>query len=288
MANDTLKKIVHSLRKNKRGLLGCLVILFILFVTIFAPLISSHNPTEQNLKFKLVSPSLNLQSSHWFGTDHMGRDIASRIFYGTRITMGIGIFAVLIASIIGITIGLIGGYYKGIIDIVFMRIADIQLSFPFILLIISIVAVLGPNTKNVMLVLGISGWVSFARIVRSEVLSLREREFITAARALGCRDFKIIFFHLFPNVGATCIVVGTFEIGKMILMESGLSFLGLGVQPPSISWGSMLADARPYIFTSWWPATFPGLALLVTIMGINLTGDWLRDFLLGGSTGEGR
>jgi peptide/nickel transport system permease protein len=191
----------------------------------------------------------------------------------------VSISAVLIGAILGITVGLVSGYFRGKIDTIFMRMADIQLAFPFILLIIAVVAVLGPSMKNIVVVLGITGWVVYARIVRSEVLSLREREFIIAAKALGCNDVKIIVLHLFPNVGASCIVIATLEIARMILMESALSFLGLGVQPPTPSWGGMLADGRVYLFTSWWLPTFPGMVLMLTILGVNLVGDWLRDFL---------
>jgi len=187
---------------------------------------------------------------------------------------------VLVGAILGISVGLISGYFRGVIDTIIMRLADIQLAFPFILLIIAVVAVLGPSLINIVAVLGITGWVVYARIVRSEVLSLREREFITAAKAIGSANFKIIATHLLPNVGASCIVIATLEIARMILMESALSFLGLGVQPPTPSWGGMLADGRVYLYTSWWLPTFPGLVLMVTILGVNLVGDWLRDFLV--------
>jgi peptide/nickel transport system permease protein len=275
------QKIFHSLRQNKRALVGCLIVLSVILMALAAPLLSPMNPLTQELRLRMKPPGWHDGNrTYWLGTDHLGRDIASRIIYGSRISLIISLFAVLIAATLGIAIGLVTGYYRGTVDMIFMRLADIQLAFPFILLIIAVIAVLGPNMKNIIVVLGITGWVVYARIVRSEVLSLREREFVTAAKALGCSNFKILFTHLLPNVGASCIVIATLEIARMILIESGLSFLGLGIQPPTPSWGGMLADGRVYLFTSWWLATFPGLALMLTVLGVNLTGDWLRDFLV--------
>jgi peptide/nickel transport system permease protein len=275
------KKVFHSLWKNKRALIGCFILLSVVMGAIGAAFISPYDPLKQDLTLRLKPPGWRQGNNiYWLGTDYLGRDVASRIIYGTRITLLVSIFALFIGAILGITVGLVSGYFGGKIDTMFMRLADIQLSFPFILLVIAIIAVLGPSTTNLILVLGITGWVIYARIVRSEVLSLREREFITAAKALGCSDFKIIFSHLLPNVGATCIVIATLEIARIILFESGLSFLGLGVQPPTPTWGSMLAEGRAYLFTSWWLATFPGIALMLTVLGINVVGDWLRDFFV--------
>ena len=280
MSVSTFEKISYSLWGNKRALIGCLIVLSVVIVAGFAPFISPADPLMQDLSIRLKPPGWqDGEKIYWLGTDHLGRDIASRIIYGSRISLIVSISAVLIGAILGITVGLVSGYFRGKIDTIFMRMADIQLAFPFILLIIAVVAVLGPSMKNIVVVLGITGWVVYARIVRSEVLSLREREFIIAAKALGCNDVKIIVLHLFPNVGASCIVIATLEIARMILMESALSFLGLGVQPPTPSWGGMLADGRVYLFTSWWLPTFPGMVLMLTILGVNLVGDWLRDFL---------
>lgn len=279
MAISTSEKVFRSLRENKRGFIGCFIILSVVVVAITAPFISPFDPLKQNLELRLKPPGWQeVSGTHWLGTDHLGRDIASRIIYGSRISLIISLSAVFIATILGITIGLITGYFRGRIDNIFMRLADIQLAFPFILLIIAVVAVLGPNMRNIILVLGITGWVVYARIVRSEALSLREREFITAAKALGCSNFRIIFSHFLPNVAPSCIVIATLEIARMILVESGLSFLGLGIQPPTPCWGGALADGRIYLFTSWWLAAFPGMALMLTILGVNLTGDWIRDF----------
>jgi len=279
MAVSTSKKVIHSLKKSKRGFIGCLIVVAVLLVALTAPWISPFDPLKQDLKLRLKAPGFqSADGIHWLGTDHLGRDIASRIIYGSRVSLIISLFAVSIAATLGIIIGLITGYFRGRVESIFMRLADIQLAFPFILLIIAIISVLGPSMRNIIVALGITGWVVYARIVRSEVLSLREREFITAARALGCSNFKIVFLHLLPNVAASCIVIATLEIARMIMVESGLSFLGLGIQPPTPCWGGALADGRTYLFTSWWLATFPGIALMLTILGVNMMGDWLRDF----------
>jgi peptide/nickel transport system permease protein len=279
MAVSTTKKALHSLRESKRGFIGCVIVLAVLFVAAAAPWISPFDPLKQDLKLRLKAPGFQSANGiHWFGTDHLGRDIASRTIYGSRVSLKISLIAVSIAATLGIIIGLVTGYFRGRIDSLFMSLADIQLAFPFILLIIAVVSVLGPSLKNIIIVLGITGWVVFARIVRSEVLSLREREFISASKALGTSHFTIMFLHLLPNVAASCIVIATLEIARMIMVEAGLSFLGLGIPPPTPCWGGALADGRTYLFTSWWLATFPGIALMLTILGVNMMGDWLREF----------
>lgn len=283
MPVSIVKKVSHSLWENKRGLLGWFIIVSVVIMASFSPMVAPHDPLEQDVKLRLKPPGWREgDHAYWLGTDQLGRDIASRIIYGARISLFVSITALFVGAVFGITIGLVSGYYRGKLDILFMRLADIQLALPFILLIIAIVGVLGPSIQNIIVVLGVTSWVVYARIVRSEVLSLREMEFITSAKALGSSDFKIIFTHLFPNVGSSCIVLATLEIARMILMESALSFLGLGVQPPTPSWGGMLADGRSYLLTAWWLATFPGLVLMFTILGVNLVGDWLRDFLASG------
>ena len=281
MAVSTFKKISHSLWASKRGFIGCILVAIVITLASTASYISPFDPLAQDLKIRLKPPGWKNENNetHWLGTDHLGRDIASRIIHGARISLVIGISSLLIGSILGTTIGLLSGFLRGKIDVIFMRVADIQLAFPFILLLIAIVTILGPSLRNIIVVMGITSWVFYARIVRSEVLSLREKEFITAARALGCSNFKIIFLHLLPNVGASTIVIATLELARIILAEAGLSFLGLGIQPPTPAWGAMLADGRVYIFTAWWLATFPGMALMLTILGVNMMGDWLRDFI---------
>ncbi len=279
MAVSRAKKAWHSLRESKRGFIGCILVAAVILVAVAAPWIAPFDPLKQDLTLRLKAPGFqSARGTHWFGTDHLGRDIASRTIYGSRVSLQISLVAVSISAVLGVMIGLLTGYFRGRIDSLFMGLADIQLAFPFILLIIAVVSVLGPSLKNIVIVLGITGWVVFARIVRSEVLSLREREFIAASKALGTTHLKIVFLHLLPNVAASCIVIATLEIARIIMVEAGLSFLGLGIPPPTPCWGGALADGRTYLFTSWWLATFPGLALMLTILGVNLMGDWLREF----------
>lgn len=272
----TLKdRMFVELKKSKTAQFGLVIIVLFIFMAIFAPLISPHNPLDQDISQRLRPPS----KTHPFGTDQLGRDVLSRVIYGSRISLIVGFSAVFISGIIGIALGMISGFYGGKIDAVIMRLVDIQLSLPFILLAIAIMAVLGPGLKNIILVLGITGWVIYARIVRGETLKTKNIDFVKAAVALGNSDIKILYTHILPNVLASAIVVATLEMARMIIMEAALSFLGLGIQPPIPSWGSMVADGRDYITNAWWLITFPGLAIMITVLGINLFGDWLRDSL---------
>jgi peptide/nickel transport system permease protein len=214
------------------------------------------------------------------GTDTLGRDILSRVIYGARISLAVGFTAVAIAGMLGITIGLTSGYYRGRVDDVTMRLAEIQLAVPFILFAIAILAVLGPGLKNLILVLGITGWVTYARVVRGQVLSFREKEFVEAARCVGAGDLRIMFRHILPNTFASVIVIGSFAVAATILAEAALSFLGLGVPPSTPTWGGMVADGREQILTNrWWMYLFPGVAIMLTVLAINAVGDWLRDYL---------
>ncbi len=275
------RKVLRKLRENKGAMFGLVMVLAVIISAIFAPLLSPHDPILQDVEKRLIPPVWETggDPSFLLGTDHLGRDIVSRLIYGARISIVVSISAVVFSAILGTLVGLLSGFYGGNVDNIFMRIADVQLAFPFILLAIAIIAVLGPNLQNIIIVMGITGWVIYARVVRAEVLSLREKEFIMSVRALGGSNGRIIFKHLFPNVIPPIIVIITLEMARMIIMEAALSFLGLGIQPPTPSWGGMLADGRVYLATSWWLATFPGLVIMLVVLGINLLGNWLRDIL---------
>ena len=275
------QKVLRKLLENKGAVFGLIMVLGVIFSAILAPLISPHDPILQDVEKRLYPPlgQAGADPNYLLGTDQLGRDIVSRLIYGARISIVVSVSAVVFSAFLGTIIGLFSGFYGGKIDSVFMRLADVQLAFPFILLAIAIIAVLGPNLQNIIIVMGITGWVIYARVVRAEVLSLREKEYVMAVRALGGSNGRIIFNHLLPNVVPPIIVIITLEMARMIIMEAALSFLGLGIQPPTPTWGGMLADGRVYLVTSWWLATFPGLVIMLVVLGINLLGNWLRDIL---------
>ncbi|HVQ74214.1 MAG TPA: ABC transporter permease [Candidatus Binatia bacterium] len=273
--------LVARLARRRTALFGFLVVAAVVLIALLAPLISPFDPLEQDIGQRLRPPGWQDGQGrvHPLGTDHLGRDIAARIIFGSRIALLVGMSAVLISGVLGMLIGLLAGYFGGRVDDLLMRIADVQLAFPFILLAIAVIGVLGPSLRNIIIVIGVSSWVVYARVVRSEVLSIREREYVQAAIALGSRDGRILRRHVLPNTFTPWLVVATLDMARVIVIESALSFLGLGVQPPTPTWGGMLADGRVYLSTAWWLATFPGLAILVTVLGINLLGDGLRDTL---------
>ena len=275
------RKVLRKLLENKGAVFGLIMVLGVIFSAVLAPLISPHDPILQDVEKRLIPPmgQEGADPNYILGTDHLGRDIVSRLIYGARISIVVSVSAVALSAALGTLIGLFSGFYGGKVDNIFMRIADVQLAFPFILLAIAIIAVLGPDLQNIIITMAITGWVIYARVVRAEVLSLREKEFITSVRALGGSNGRIIFKHLFPNVVPPIIVIVTLEMARMIIMEAALSFLGLGIQPPTPTWGGMLADGRVYLVTSWWLATFPGLVIMLVVLGINLLGNWLRDML---------
>jgi peptide/nickel transport system permease protein len=273
---------LRRLTARRTALFGLAVVVLVVVTAVAAPLVSPFDPIEQDLgDLRLKEPGFRDAAGrvHPLGTDHLGRDLLARVIYGARPALLVGFAAVAISGLIGMAAGLVSGYFGGRTDDVLMRLADIQLAFPFILLAIAVIGVLGPSLKTIIIVIGVSSWVVYARIVRGAVLTLREREFVQAARALGSGDGRVLLRHILPNALTPWLVVATLDMARVIVIESALSFLGLGVQPPTPTWGGMLADGRVYISTAWWLATFPGLAILVTVLGINLFGDGLRDTL---------
>jgi len=272
--HDTWGRRFHRLRRDAGASFGAVVLLGLVIMALASPLLAPTDPNAQDTARRLLPPGT---PGHLFGTDALGRDILSRLVYGSRVSLTVGFLAVGISALIGVTIGVLSGFYRRSVDAVLSWLANVQLSFPFILLAIAIVAVLGAGLRNVIIVLGITGWVVYARIARGDVLAAREQDFVTAARSLGASDARLMLRHILPNILPPLIVVATFEVARMIISEAALSFLGLGVEPRVVSWGSMLADGRQYLDVAWWLATLPGLAIMVTVLGINLLGDWLRD-----------
>jgi len=259
---------------------SALVLATVVFVAIAAPLIAPYDPYEQHLEARLGSPMWAGGSfAHPFGTDQLGRDVLSRLMYGARVSIAIGVMAVLVSGVLGVAAGVTAGFYGGIVDELLMRLADLRLALPFVLLVISVIAVFGPSLTNLIVILGLTGWVPYAKIVRAEALSMREREFIVAARAVGARNTRLMFKHILPNTVAAAIVIGSLELANIIVVEASLSFLGLGVQAPTPSWGNMLGEARDYLMSNFWLATLPGIAISITAISVNLIGDWLRDVL---------
>jgi len=285
----------RMLRHARLGLAGVVILLLIALAAVTAPLIAPHDPYQGNLAVSRQCPAFtacpNLGGSfarntatqgsleYPLGTDPNGRDVLSRIIYAAQISLIVGITAVVIGGTVGVVAGLVSGYYGGALDSIIMRIADVQLAFPFILLAIMVVSVLGGGVVNVIIVLGIGSWVPYARIVRGQVLSARSQEYVLSAQAIGARDTVILFRHILPNVLTPAIIIATFGVAAAIIGEATLSFLGVGIQAPTPTWGNMLADGRSYVASAWWLATFPGLAIMLTVLSINVIGDWLRDYL---------
>ena len=281
-----LSPILHSLLQNKVAALGALIVLGMIFVAIFAPLVAPHQlegevSVGEQLRRRLKPPAWVEGGTPEFllGTDSLGRDILTRIIYGSRVSLTVGFTAVTLSGTIGVILGLISGYSGGLAGDFIMRIADIWLAFPFLILAILFLSVLGPGLDKLIAVLALGGWVGYARVTRGQVLAVREKEYIEAARALGVPGVRILFRHIMPNTLAPIIVISSFAVATTMLAEAALSFLGLGVKPAIPTWGSMLADGRDYLRDAWWLATFPGIAIMITVLGINLFGDWLRDYL---------
>jgi len=276
--NGTITITASSLRyfsKNRLAAAGGALVAVVFILSVFAPFLSPHDPSAIDVKNILIGPSL----SHPLGTDDLGRDVLSRMIWGSRVSLKVGFSAVGIATLIGILLGSIAGYYGGMLDSLIMRAVDIMLTLPTIFLILAVIAILEPSIWNIMVVIGLTSWMEPARLIRAEFLSLKEREFVVAARAIGASDGRIIFRHVLPNGLSPILVSATMGIGGAILIESGLSFLGLGVQPPTPSWGSLLASGKDNIEIAWWLSAFPGLAILLTVLGYNLLGEGIRDAL---------
>jgi len=245
--------------------------------TIAAPLIAPHDPLAQEIAFRLQAPSLSGDGHHVFGTDHLGRDLLSRVLYGGRISLTISGLSVVLAGFIGLVVGVVAGFYRGVTDSVVMRLVEIQLAFPLVLLVLAIVVSLGTTAANTVIVFALTSWPIYATIIRGEVLALSTREFVVAARAVGAGDARTLSRHLLPNLVSPLTVVASFEFARLILMEAAIGFLGLGIQPPTPSWGNLLADGRAYIHDAWWLTAFPGIVIALTVSSINFIGDALRD-----------
>lgn len=270
-------EVWRRLKRNKMAVLGLIILIVLVLLALFADVIANYDNVviKQNLAHRLQGPS----AAHWLGTDEFGRDIFARLIHGTRVSLQVGIVAVGISIVIGGILGAVAGYYGGKLDNIIMRIMDIFLAVPSILLAIAIVSALGPSIINLMLAISISSVPSYARIVRASVLSIRDQEFIEAAKAIGASNTRIIFRHIIPNSLAPVIVQATLGVASAILSTAGLSFIGLGIQPPAPEWGSMLSGGRQYLRYAWWVTTFPGVAIMITILSLNLLGDGLRDAL---------
>jgi len=267
--------IFRKALSNPLALAGFVIIVLVFLLSMLAPFIAPYDPNDINVKAILLEPSMQ----HWMGTDGLGRDVLSRMLHGGRISLLVGLVAVGISTVIGVLLGAVAGFYRGWIDTFIMRLVDIMLSIPSFFLILAVIAFLTPSIINIMIVIGLTSWMGVTRLVRAEFLSLSEREFVTASRTLGAKNARLIFTHLLPNSLTPIIVSAVLGVAGAVLMESGLSFLGLGVQAPQASWGNILTDGKEYIQFAWWLSLFPGLAILITVLGYNLLGEGLRDAL---------
>lgn len=261
--------------QHKTNLLGLGIVLFLIFVGVFAPWLAPYDPIEQNIEDRLQSPN----SEHLMGTDQLGRDMFSRVLYGARISLKVSFLVVFISLLIGTVMGVISGYAGGWVDEAIMRLVDLLIAYPGFLFALVVVSVLGPSLFNLMIALAITGWTGYARLIRGEVLSVKEDEFIKAAQLMGASRPRIMFRHIIPNIVSPIVVLATMNMATVVLATAGLSFLGFGAQPPTPEWGNMLANSRELLTTAWWIANFPGLMIMLTVLGFNLLGDGLRDVL---------
>ena len=280
-AGKRARRLVVRLLRSKTGFVGLVIVVGVTLLAIFAPLIAGHDPAKTDVANRLIPPFWldGGDLDYLLGTDNLGRDVLSRLIFGSRISLLVGISSVILAGIIGMVLGLVAGFYGKFWDFVIMRTVDSFLAIPNILFMLILLAVLGPSVVTLILVLGGTSWVVYARMVRGETLSVKERDYVRSAQAIGASNFRIITKYILPNVMSSFIVIATLSVASTIILEASLSFLGLGIQSPDVSWGLMLSDGRQYIATSWWVATFPGVAITVTVLGVIFLGDWLRDIL---------
>ena len=276
-----LRLVLRKLWHLRLGTFGGLLLCCLLFTAIFCSAITPQDPYQQNIMNRLQPPAWmdGGKAAHFLGTDHLGRDLLTRIMYGSRISLTVGVSAVILQVIIGVVLGLLAGYYGGKIDSVISFMVNCMMGFPFILLAMSLVAVLGPSLQNIIIALGVTGWTVFARVTRIETMKQREQEYVLAAASLAFSVRRILLRHVLPNLAPSIIVLATVEVARAIIRESLLSFLGLGIRPPTPSWGAMLAEGRDYMLMQWWLAAFPGAAIFISALGINLLGDALRDIM---------
>jgi ABC-type dipeptide/oligopeptide/nickel transport system permease subunit len=279
--STTARRSWRRLWRLKWGLAAGAFMLAIVGVSVAAPWIVPYDPVEVDIRHRLAPPAWMEGGTpdHLLGTDPIGRDLLSRMMYGGRVSLLIGVAAVLVSSTIGVLLGLAAGYFGPKVDWTIMTLVNVMLTFPFVLLALAVIAVLGPSLTNMIIVLGVADWPLYARVIRAETMALRERDFMTAARALGMSHLRIIFRQILPNLVSVIVVIATLQVARVIILESFLSFLGLGVQPPTPAWGNMLGDGRVYMLNSWWIAAFPGAAIFITTLTINLMGNALRDWL---------
>lgn len=266
--------------RNRLARLGLIILLVVVVCAVGSAHLAPFDPDDQDIMARLLPPwSVGVDGTHWLGTDALGRDVLSRMIVGARVSLLVGVLAMAVSAVVGVTLGLIAGYEDRYLGRALMVVTDMQLAVPFLVVALAVVAVLGASLTNLVLVLGLTNWVQYVRVVRAECLVLREREFMQAARAMGASVPRLLLRHLLPNVASSAVVISSLLIARMILFESSLSYLGLGVPPDTPTWGGMIADGRDYISTAWWVVAMPGLALFATVVGVNLIGDRLRDLL---------
>lgn len=277
---ERTRRLWKSLRSSPVGIIGASIVALLIILSVIGPFIVPHDPGERNLRSRFMPPGhTDAAGTFILGTDQLGRDIYSRMIVGSTVSVLVGVISVAIAGTIGVFIGLVAGFYGGWIDNLLMRLVDGLLSIPFIILVVAISGILSPGLGTLILILGLTGWVTYARVIRGEVLKAREMEYVLAAYAIGQTRAMVMMKHILPNVISTAIILAASQVGVTILAESSLSFLGLGVRSPTVTWGLMLADGRQYINSAWWMTTFPGIAITITVLGVAFLGDWLRDVL---------